>query len=32
VDEDGTPTGVPALDVDADEEREMQATARDLAE
>ncbi|WP_227134042.1 acyl-CoA thioesterase [Halorubellus salinus] len=32
VDEDGKPTGVPALDVDSDEEREMQTTAHDLAE
>ncbi|MFC6952436.1 acyl-CoA thioesterase [Halorubellus litoreus] len=29
VDEDGKPTGVPALDVDSEEERELQATARD---
>jgi acyl-CoA hydrolase len=32
VDADGKPTTVPSLDADSDEERELQATARDLAE
>ncbi|WP_323674210.1 acyl-CoA thioesterase [Halorubellus sp. PRR65] len=32
VDADGAPTAVPALDVDSEDERELQATARDLAE
>lgn len=32
VDADGAPVRVPALDVDTDDERELQATARDLAE